>query len=101
MDAPGVALERPVGDFALDQAGVRDNDVDVVIGADAGRARADLDDGAARIIQFDIIADRHHPVEDQEQARDELLDHALKAEAQTDADGPGEHGQRRQVQTGG
>ncbi len=69
MDAAGVALQRPIGHRLFDEARIGHQDIDVVVGADAGRARADLHDGAANadVLDLDIVADRHHPVEDQEQ----------------------------------
>ena len=100
MDAAGVALHRPVGDGLFDEARVGHQDIDVVVGADACGARADLHDGAANadVLDLDIIADRYHPVENQEQAGDKLLDHALQTQTHADAQRAGEDGQGRQVQ---
>ena len=95
MDATRVALQRPVGHPILDEGRVGDDDVDVVVGANTRRAWADLRDGAAHpALELDIVSDRDHPVEDQEQAGDELLDHALEPQANPYPDGPGENGQR-------
>lgn len=90
MDPPGVALQRPVGDRLFDQPRIGHQDIDVVIGPDPRRARPDLHDGAANadVLDLDIVADRDHPVEDQEQARDELLDHPLQAQTHAYAQAP-------------
>src|SRR5690606_29303569 len=72
VDAAGVALQRPIDHRLFDEARIGDQDVDVVVGADAYGAGADLLDDAAHALgpdraghgpaDLDIVADRDHAV---------------------------------------
>lgn len=103
MDAPRLALQRPVGEAVLDQTRVRHEDIDVVVGADAHAARTDLMHDAAHIAvrQFNVIADIDDRIEQQHQAGHEFLDHALQAKTHADAERACEHRDRTQIETDG
>ena len=87
-DAALADRQRGVARTVLEVAdvGVVD-DLEVVAGVLDGRgAHADVADDAAEIVEHDDIADGVLALEDDEQAGDHVLDQALRAEAQDQAD---------------
>ncbi len=90
--AAGVA---PVDDGVGDEAGVGHDEVDVVVRAQDGGARADLRDLRGELVDLDPVADLEGALDQDDQARHEVLDDVLQAEADPDPQRGAEGGEGR------
>jgi hypothetical protein len=91
----------PVDDILGNELRVRHDDGDVVVGQHLGAARADLDDVALDLVDFDAVADLDRPLEHDDQAAEEIAHHVLQAEAHADADRARQHVEGGEVDAGG
>ena len=93
-----LVLVRPVGEGLDDELLVGDHHVLAVEGLERGRAHVQLaHDAGAAVFELDVVVDRHRPIQQDDDPRDEVRGDRLQAETQADAHCAAEHGQRRQV----
>ena len=100
LDAPLPVAEGPVGDFAGDQHRVRHDDLGAIAGAHHAGADADALDLPAAVGHLDRVADLDGALEQQDQAGHEVVDDALQAETDADADRAGDDGEAVEVDAG-
>lgn len=99
---PHVAVRvTPVHDLRGDEIGVRYDNGDVVVRDDGGGARRNIDDVAVYLADFDAIADFDGAFQQQDDAADEVVGNALKAEPDSDAQRAEEDRQGAEVDPGG
>ena len=101
MEAHARRAEAPVRDGLRDELGVGNDQVDVVVGPDQGRARTDLGDVSGHLADLDAVADLDRPLDQEDQARHEVLGDVLQAEADAHADRAAEDGERRGIDAQG
>ena len=87
----------PVNDLVGDEVAVGQDHVRAVARADDGRADADAPHLTRGISDLDHVAHFHRPFEQQDDARDEIVDDVLQAKSQAHAERPGDDGDLRQV----
>jgi len=85
--------ERPIDDGLFEEVAVGGKDVDAIGAAHADAAVADIGNFALGVLQFNDIADADGLFEHDDNARDEVVEEVLGAEADTDGDGPAEDGE--------
>ena len=88
VQAALLIAEGPVGHLPGDQLGVGDDDLGPLRGAHDAGADADAPHPALQVPHLDGVADVDRALEQQDQAGDEVVDHALQAEADAHAQGP-------------
>src|SRR5690606_27642700 len=97
LEPDDVRLVAPVDDVFGDEFAVRDDDRDVVVGADDRAAGADGFYLAVHIVDLDAVAGLYWPLEKDDKAADKVIGDVLQAKADTDTDGTRQDVQRRQV----
>jgi hypothetical protein len=99
VNTPATPVKRPVHAGPVDELRIRDNGIDVVVGANTNRTRADrLHQAAAAVLEFHIVADMEDAVEYEYPARHELFDDAPEAEPNPHAQRASEDRQGRDVE---
>src|SRR5215470_8247981 len=101
LDAPLLQGEGPILDGLADQLAIRHDNFGVVPLPDAARADADAPYDAARLPDFDLVPDVHRALEQQNQARNEIVEYVLKAEPDAHAERADQHRDARQIEAGG
>ncbi len=91
---------RLVDHAAGDQLRIRDDQARAVEGLDLGRAHADAADVALLIAGNDPVADFDRPLDQQDEARDEIVDDRLEAEADAERERAGDDRQIGDVEAG-
>ena len=91
---------RPVEHAAGDQLGVGNDQAGAVEGLDLGGAHADAAHEALLVADDDAVADLDRPLDQQDQARDEVVDDRLQAEADADRQRAGDDGEVGDVEAG-
>ncbi len=88
----------PVHHLGFEELGIRHDDRDSIEGHHFGAAQADLLNRALKLADLDEITHLDRPLEDDDQATDEVLGDALQPEAQGHTEHAGEQGQGAQVE---
>ena len=91
---------RPVQHAAGDQLGVGNDQAGAVEGFDLGGAHADAAHEALLVADDDAVADLDRPLDQQDQARHEIVDDRLQAKADADRQGAGDDGEVGDVEAG-
>ncbi len=89
--------EAAVDDGVADELRVGHDQGDVVVGADDRRPRPDLRHVPDDLSDLDRVTDLDGPLDQDHEARDEVLHDVLEPEPEADPERPPEHGERRRV----
>ena len=101
FDTARDVLVHPVGHRLGHHVGIGDDDRGAGEGLDLGAAHADAFDEALVLSHHHPVADLDRALGEQDQARDEVVDHTLEPEADADGQGAGDQRKRREVDAGG
>ena len=91
--------KRPVNQAFGDQLAVRHDNFRAVVRTHDTRAYADAVDGARDIVHLDHVADLHRALEEQDQARHEIVENVLQPEAHADGKRAGKYRELSHVES--
>src|SRR5665811_137418 len=97
IEAAALVERHPVGDGVGDQRGVRNDHRLAMNGLDFGGAHADLLDRTLLAADLDVVADLDGTLDQKNESRDEVVEDALQAEADTDGQRAGDDGEVGEV----
>ena len=93
LDAAFLIGHGPIDDLVGDEHGVRNDDLGSLQSPHRARSEPNRADFTHQVADLDLVAHLEGTAEHQDETRDEVLDHVLKAETDADAEGARQHRQ--------
>lgn len=99
-EADPIVVVAEVGDAVVDELGIGNDDVDIVIGPDSGAAGADFHHHALEIIDFDPVPDFDWALGEEDQAGNKVVGDIAQTKTNPERERTGHHRKGAEIEAG-